>query len=552
MASSGTPATAVSADGGIPETAGSSELSTVGVTKDAPAVVTDSAATAVASTGDVANNVPSTVTTANASPPGTVANDTVPQKVAFARKWTDRRLSIAPGQRKIRVMTLNILADGLAHGSESAAEGDIPCPPMFQTEGEGGCAYLDEEVPSGKTCFRFRCNVEAIKWKRRWPMIQQLLREHDPDVIGLQEVDISKKDGNQWHKLSAKDSNSDPAHEQEIKSDLSKIGYDGRFACKQGRATDGVAVFWSRKRLRPLEGLQVWKLRSSVHVALAQSLLLDGVFSFTAVVTHLKAGVNQNAEDMRFQQATALLELLKPQRNVVLLADLNAHCRAFTSYESYDSRYEEGKDQPEGRGPPQKITVQTKSYPLICETLQSAYKTILGDEPSFTCWGGWTDREVRGVFDYIFVKGGFKVQRVLEIPTSEQVCRFAERLPNPLYPSDHFPLLADLLIDQSAIGTTTVEQSSFRPPSSPSTLSPSSPAKRLRTGSESGHLNNGWQSTGKGGYQESGKGGYQESGKGGYHKGAWNVWRPDKPNSPHGSPQRQTGNWNVWRPDKRP
>lgn len=76
----------------------------------------------------------------------------------------------------------------------------------------------------------------------------------------------------------------------------------------------------------------------------------------------------------------------------------------------------------------------------------SAYAAVLGREPAFTSWGGFADQEVRGVFDYILCRGRFSPSRALATPTRAEVLAFAERLPNAAYPSDHLPLVAELLL----------------------------------------------------------------------------------------------------------
>merc|ERR1712050_590272 len=123
----------------------------------------------------------------------------------------------------------------------------------------------------------------------------------------------------------------------------------------------------------------------SVFVALAQPLILDGKWRFTAVATHLKAGLTSEAEVIRVGQARSLLHQLWGHNNVILLADLNAHCRPWIDDNNK--------------------MVQPQVYPLLTSELWSAYQEVLGDEPDFTSWGGWSGRDVRGVFDYIFFRG---------------------------------------------------------------------------------------------------------------------------------------------------
>merc|ERR1712100_837800 len=120
-------------------------------------------------------------------------------------------------------------------------------------------------------------------------------------------------------------------------------------------------------------------------MGLAQPLVLDGKAKFTVVATHLKAGLGADAEAMRFGQAKSLLDQLWVHKDVLLLADLNAHCRPWLD----DAEKE----------------VTPKAYPLLASQLWSAYHSVLGDEPDFTTWSGWAGRDVRLVADYVFFRG---------------------------------------------------------------------------------------------------------------------------------------------------
>jgi len=321
----------------------------------------------------------------------------------------------------LRVLTLNILADGLARGSTSPAPDMLePCPPLFEEEGTGGVVYRPGAVKT-ENDFRFCCNAEALAWTRRWPMLRSMILELEPDLIGLQEVDLLEGGPEGLR-----------AHDKEIRRDLSAAGYDGTFARKMGRACDGVALFWRRTRLRAGR-TETWRLGKSVHVALAQTLCLDEERRFTAVATHFKAGLSEEAENARVEQASVLLQRLRNHPNAVVLADLNATCRPVAAGGGPDGA-------PEAQ-------LEPRAYPLLAETLQSACRTVLGDEPSFTCWGGWEDREVRLVCDYVFLKGALlDPQRVLRVPAAAEVLRYPERLPNPHYPTDHVPIAADLAV----------------------------------------------------------------------------------------------------------
>lgn len=111
----------------------------------------------------------------------------------------------------------------------------------------------------------------------------------------------------------------------------------------------------------------------------------------------------------------------------MLLADLNAHCRPFLPLEGG--------------------SVEPLVYKMLAETFRSAYSEVLEDEPDFTCWGGFRDRDVRGVFDYIFLRGAqLRAIAALETPSASEVLEAPTRLPSPAHPTDHIEMVADLAV----------------------------------------------------------------------------------------------------------
>jgi len=177
---------------------------------------------------------------------------------------------------------------------------------------------------------------------------------------------------------------------------------------------------------------------------LAQPLILDGKWKFTAVATHLKAGLSADAESMRLGQAKSLLYQLRNHTDVLVLADLNAHCRPWL---------DDANKQ-----------VQPQAYSLLASQLWSAYQTVLGDEPDFTTYSGWAGRDVRLVADYIFFRGDlFTASRVLELPACAEVAAFPERMPNWEYPSDHFPIVVEFSVSLAREDTQVVEPWAKRP-----------------------------------------------------------------------------------------
>lgn len=71
-------------------------------------------------------------------------------------------------------------------------------------------------------------------------------------------------------------------------------------------------------------------------------------------------------------------------------------------------------------------------------TLQSVYKTVLGNEPQTNYTANF-----KGSLDYIFfTPGSIQPFAVLNVPTESDLINEigSTELPNPVYPSDHIPL----------------------------------------------------------------------------------------------------------------
>lgn len=331
----------------------------------------------------------------------------------FTRHWLGDSSSTGT---QLRVLTFNILADGLADGTVDAAAvaSDNAAAAAMPAVTPDGVAFLSTLEAAAMAPKTFRCMKECLAWKRRWPALRALLLEHSPDLIGLQELDLSE----------------DLSHGGQIFRDLEAAGYKGTAAKKKGRAADGVGLLWRTSRLQEVVQPEIWKLsKSSVHVAVAQRLLLDGETEVLAVATHLKAGLHADAEAERVLQAEGLIGRLRKERSpTIVLADLNSGCRPMADH--YGD------------------TLDPKVLDLFAQAgLLSAYSVVVGSEPEYTCWGGWHAYDTAGVFDYVLCSGEQLVpDRVLSLPVAQEVCAFPERLPNALYPSDHFPLVVDFSI----------------------------------------------------------------------------------------------------------
>lgn len=370
-------------------------------------------------------------------------------KSPFTRHWIKRDEDDAGSEEenlddvsKFRVLSFNILAEGLAKGwpprdavdshkpdtaekldSNQACKAPADC--LYSVRNEGGIKrvqaplgvlYAEDMDADTAPLFTFRCPHADLGWDHRWPKLRSLIREHSPDLIGLQELDLPK----------------DSPKQSRVFRDLERFGYTGCGGKKKGRAVDGVGLLWN-SRFKALGDPEILKLiGAGVHVALLQRLLVDDRYEIIAVATHFKAGLTVESEEARLEQAKTLFKRVrKYQLPVVVLADLNC-CSA-------NIIGSEGQE------------MEPKVLPYFrAKGFRDTNEEVEGREPPFTFWGGWAGHDTAGSFDHILCFGrGLKAEAVLAMPEAEEVLSFPHRLPNPHFPSDHFPLVADVQLRHS-------------------------------------------------------------------------------------------------------
>jgi endonuclease/exonuclease/phosphatase family metal-dependent hydrolase len=240
------------------------------------------------------------------------------------------------------------------------------------------------------------------RWGERAPLVVEQVAETAPDVIGLQEVDLLIDQG---HWLADR-----------LNLWLGPPYYTAYHQSKSGReaAVQAIAVL-TRLTVLEHEGLDYLSMGR-----VAQRLLLDlgGGVRLDLYNTHLHHPATVAAEQTRCQQARRLLRWMSRHRTLpqAVVGDFNA--------------------LPEGR-----------AVALMKRHFLSAHETAHGHEPDCT-WPSpllaqpLEPDEATGTLDYIFVsRRGIRVMEA----------RLAFNRPHAddpaLYPSDHFGLLARLVID---------------------------------------------------------------------------------------------------------
>lgn len=315
-------------------------------------------------------------------------------------------------QSAIRVFQYNILAESLvqfnifASGEGDEEGGSFECPSHLREPGSAGMHYCNElDRPS----YYFRAAAKHLAWQHRFPLILNDILAHSPDVVCLQEVDRF----------------------EDFRFALKTAGYEGTFCKKDGKfCKDGNAVFWKVAKFPSWRSKHIKLLPKNFMKALFVRLTMVSGARIVVCSTHLKAGFDR--EDQRLEQATSLVQRLERFAGddpTILCGDLNAHYSPLCLCSS------------ETCCDPTRM-FKAKVIPML---LEAGFRNAYGSFPSFTCWAGYIDREVKATFDYIFIRGSVRALSVLDVPCDEQVAQLPTRLPNDTYPSDHVYLVADIV-----------------------------------------------------------------------------------------------------------
>ena len=315
------------------------------------------------------------------------------------RKWHEVGSGGGDGP-SLTVMQFNVLADGLS-GMDEKKGGFTATPP------------------------------DALHWSYRAPLLlEELTRHGTPDLILLEECD-------HYHDYFL------PA--------LQDLGYEGRFVEKlrspcglslDPSLSDGCALFWRPESLDLIDCEELRYEALGEHNVIengkANQLAILATFEphgedrdsrsrFVVAVTHLaapKGGAGERARENQILQLLSRLERLALPS--IVGCDLNGTPEQFPGTDYPSLCYAAVQAHPTG--------------------LESAYKQVLGSEPSFTTWKRRGIKELKMTIDYIFLGGGIMAERVLLPPAETDVG--PERFPSWTYPSDHIALAATLRLPQ--------------------------------------------------------------------------------------------------------
>ncbi|XP_073838733.1 NADP/NADPH phosphatase nocturnin isoform X4 [Musca autumnalis] len=290
-----------------------------------------------------------------------------------------------------------------------------------------------------------RCPVEALTWENRKYLIVQEILQHNPDILCLQEVD----------------------HFKFLQTILGTQNYEGIFFPKpdspclyieENNGPDGCAIFFKRDKfeLRNFDTriLEVWRVQSN-QVAIAVNLIVKQTGRELCVcTTHLKARHGSLLSKLRNEQGRDLIRFVKQfagDRALILCGDFNAeptepvystilNCEFMKLASAYAEMRAES-DECNNESTKKDQPTQTNGCDKVQKSIQN--------EPPYTTWKIREDGEECHTIDYVFyTKDQLKVKNCLEFPQGDEIG--LNRTPSFQYPSDHFSLICDFEILDSA------------------------------------------------------------------------------------------------------
>ncbi|CAJ1388037.1 unnamed protein product, partial [Effrenium voratum] len=316
-------------------------------------------------------------------------------KPLLPREWGD--VAGCEEAQILRAMQFNVLAEGLSSRST-----DIPPFPEAATQVSDGGGFT--KVPHDVLDYSVRKHL----------VLEEVLRV-EPDVVALEECDH---------------------FEDFFRPALAACGYRGEFCRKKwspcapyGYHPDGVALFWKDRFAlmsvdRVVDIPEREDLQCCVLVATLQCQSTDEYFCIGA--THLKAKAVQENEDIRALQVEALLRCFQAHvdaaphvPHALIMGDFNT-------------------------APYDELGVTAKAVPAVLSYPAIAFRSAYPLDLPFTTAKVRGDHISQHTIDYIFAGPSLRPSRLLYVPGIEELGTVL--LPCWEYPSDHFSLVADLIV----------------------------------------------------------------------------------------------------------
>lgn len=280
-------------------------------------------------------------------------------------------------------------------------------------EGDEAVASDGQEVVTGRCASARASRTVKLKvmtvnlrhdsddWKRRFPLIADEIVRLDPDVIGLQEIEIADDQADALNDLIAKRGHAKYQIHQKRKS-----GFQGYFT------GEGVGIM-SRWKMTEKNHEDLGEMRISVRARLAHP---SGGF-IDMVNTHLHTGSGEEADANRLDQA----------KQTVNLADRNDDC--WPTFITGDMNAGE-------TSPAMKYIVQ-QGFVDSFKKVHGAETSKIGKTSSVVLKDGAFEQSPKRRIDFVF---GRAAGARTVVPTASGVY-FKNHDAKGFYPSDHFGVM---------------------------------------------------------------------------------------------------------------
>ena len=288
---------------------------------------------------------------------------------------------------------------------------------LFQSFGQ---EKIDDKILKVMS-FNIRCGScedtsDVNHWSKRKIRIFQLLNKFEPDIIGLQEAEI-------WQIADIDSEFNDYLW-------LGKGRHDGE---KEGEFT---AVFYKEKRFHAQDNFTYWLSETPDTPSVGWDAALNRTLTAVLFYDYLNEGIicffnthfDHVGETARVESAKFLRKIVTEysgKHPAVVTGDFNftKESEGYKALTSGELEVENTKDD-------------LKYEPLINSEYISE-KPHTGGDTTFNAFGRETD--IKSAIDFIFVNDKVKVlthQTIIDVPEG-------------LFPSDHYPVLVELLFKGS-------------------------------------------------------------------------------------------------------
>lgn len=289
----------------------------------------------------------------------------------------------------------------------------------------------------------------ALIWERRYNAITDLIREHYPDILCLQEVELEKVDM--------------------LTSTLINLGYSGYYAARMPThdANElGILICHRSDKYRKLYSTNIklndlkdmcspehqkkYDKNHTVAVVVLESVNLA---TPPIVVASPHISANHLQKEVQMMQICHMFKILKTLIKTLRIERTITECPALVIAGDFNAVPGSEMHTLITTGKISETEYTNEPYPKPSHSflnLGSAYKDCFGSEPDFTTFtrqrlfpGSYSFNGFQGTLDYIlYSRGLMKVVSCLE-PIPQNVAELEGAWPSVHEPSDHMALVSD-------------------------------------------------------------------------------------------------------------